>query len=49
MKAVKNFLFALSIAIVLWVGASWGNIVAHNTNDCQYWKYNAFILLAELR
>ena len=46
-KVIKNLYIILSMALIIWVLASWGNIVAHNTTDCQYWKYNAFVLLAE--
>lgn len=54
-KAVKTImkeLITLAAAIFLmWMFASWVDTVAHNgpNGDLHFWKYNAFVILTEMR
>lgn len=45
---IKSYLeftfYALAILFIIWVIASWINVVTHNTTDCEYWVFNFFRL-----
>lgn len=44
-KSYIEFTFyALAILFIIWVIASWINVVTHNTTDCNYWVFNFFRL-----
>lgn len=34
--------YVIMILCILWVIASWINVVAHNHTDCNYWVFNFF-------
>ena len=44
-KSYIEFTFyALAILFIIWVIASWINVITHNTTDCNYWVFNFFRL-----
>jgi hypothetical protein len=48
MKKIKMFLVIAMLALFVWVGYSWTEVVAKNTaENPTYWQYNAFVLLVE--
>lgn len=42
---VLYFLTGLSIPLLVWMAASWVNVVMHNCTDCVYWSWNIFKIL----
>ena len=51
-KALLRELIYICIAVfIMWVFASWYDVAAHNgpNGDLNFWKYNIFILLTEMR
>lgn len=34
--------YTLAILFIIWVLASWANVIRHNTTDCEYWVFNFF-------
>lgn len=42
-KTYLEFTFyAICLLLILWVVASWVNVVMHNTSDYNYWTFNFF-------
>ena len=51
-KAIVKEAILLGCAVfIMWVVASWCDTIAHNgpNGDLNFWKYNAFVLLIEMR
>lgn len=36
--------YLLLIVVIVWIFASWVNIINHNSTDCNYWTFNFFNL-----
>lgn len=41
---VRCGIYLLLVAMLVWIFASWLNIISHNTTDYDYWKFNFFTL-----
>lgn len=51
-KTIAKELITLAAAVfTMWMLASWVDTVAHNgpRGDLHFWKYNAFVILTEMR
>lgn len=47
-KIIENVVLVISIAVILWVFASWAEVVSKNlTPNPTYNEWNAFVLMAE--
>lgn len=53
MKKVKTILSALYLVcaavFLIWLVASYIDVVMHNLSDCTYWKHNLFTILINLK
>ena len=48
-NTIANILYVLSVIFMLWLGASWVDIVADNCDpNPVYSEYNAFIILCDV-
>ena len=45
MRTIEKVLTAVSGILILWILASWVDVVAHNTTTCIYASWNLFELL----
>ena len=41
--------YIISILFLLWLVYSFYDIIANNLTTCEYWRYNAFVILSRLR
>lgn len=51
-KAIIKEAILLGCAVfIMWIAASWYDTMVHNgpNGDLNFWKYNAFVLLTEMR
>lgn len=41
---IKSIPYVAMMLLVIWIIASWINVICHNTTDYNYWTYNFFTL-----
>lgn len=39
---IEFTLYSLATLFIIWVVASWINVLCHNHTDCNYWVFNFF-------
>ena len=47
-KALEYGMVAISITLVVWIGASWFDVIADNSTTAEHASWNAFSLLVEM-
>lgn len=46
---ITTVFYIISILFLLWFIYSFYDIVSNNLTTCEYWRYNAFVMLSRLR
>lgn len=48
---IKEAILLGCAVFIMWIAASWYDTIVHNgpNGDLNFWKYNAFVLLTEIR
>lgn len=41
--------YIISVLIIIWLVYSFYDIINNNLSSCEYWRYNAFVMLSKLR
>ena len=41
--------YIASALIIIWLIYSFYDVVSNNLSTCEYWRYNAFVMLSKLR
>lgn len=47
-KALEYGMAVISIALVVWIGASWFDVITDNSTTAEHASWNAFSLLVEM-
>ena len=47
-KALEYGMAVVSIALVVWIGASWFDVITDNSTNAEHASWNAFSLLVEM-
>ena len=47
-KALEYGMVAISIALMVWIGASWFDVITDNSTNAEHANWNAFSLLVEM-
>lgn len=46
---ITKVFYIISILFLLWLVYSFYDIIDNNLSTCEYWRYNAFVILSRLR
>lgn len=46
---ITKVYYTVSALIIIWLAYSFYDIIANNLTTCEYWRYNAFVILSRLR
>lgn len=46
---ITKVYYIISVLIIIWLVYSFYDVIANNTSTCEYWRYNAFVILSKLR
>lgn len=46
---ITKVYYIISILFLLWLIYSFYDVISNNINSCEYWRYNAFVILSRLR
>ena len=46
---ITKVYYIVSVLIIIWLIYSFYDIIVNNINSCEYWRYNAFVMLSKLR
>ena len=46
---ITKVYYIISVLIIVWLIYSFYDVVSNNLSTCEYWRYNAFIILSKLR
>ena len=46
---ITKVYYIISVLIIIWFIYSFYDIIANNLSTCEYWRYNAFVILSRLR
>ena len=47
-KALEYGMAVVSIALVVWIGASWFDVITDNSTTAEHASWNAFVMLTEM-
>lgn len=45
---ITKVFYIISIVFLLWLIYSFYDVISNNINSCEYWRYNAFVMLSKL-
>ena len=48
-KNIGNAITVISFLFILWIFASWANVLAHNMTDQKFASNNFFVIITEAR
>ena len=46
---ITKVYYIISVLIIIWLIYSFYDVISNNIKSCEYWRYNAFVILSRLR